>query len=94
MNKDKKIIFIIILLCFLFINITTQLSINKGKPVMERMPWGDSVRVRYEEYELPTRLLPIALSFALMILIFLGVSDKDDFWMIWLEKTIPKVAEK
>jgi len=85
MNKSNMFIFIVILVCFVSVNIVIQLVLNEGYTT-ERVVGDRWVPTGHMSHPLSTRLVPIVLSLVLFSMVFFGISDRDDPWMIWVNK--------
>lgn len=87
MNKDKFVIFCVVLLCVGVINIATQAMLNDGYTEEELSQGGLWLDKGHREHTLTTRLLAVTPSALLLLIVFLAFS-KDDPWLIWIDKKI------
>jgi len=93
MNKTNKIVLVVILICIMLFSIPTQIMMNNGYNKVGRLVTGVVYIVSHEDYRIE-RFIPIIFSVVLFILVFTGLSDKDDIWMKWIDKIIPKSRRK
>jgi len=88
MNKTNAVIFIAVLVCFLIVNIETQIVLDKGHAGGKIMIGRSVYYTKLVEYDLSTRLIPIALSVVLLSIIFISLSDKENSWVAKIDKRL------
>jgi len=87
MNKDNRFVFVVILLCFIIVNIMGQLVLNDGYIEEKLSPSGYWIQMEHMEHTLMTRMLATFPSVLILLIIFVGLS-KDDPWLVWVDKKI------
>ena len=90
MNKDKVVVFVVVMFCFVFVNVFTQLQMDKGytaKKSNERNP--DMVlNLGHRDYDFSIRLLPVVLTVIVLVIIFFSLCDSEDSLVARFDKRL------
>ena len=87
MKKDKMIIFLVIVFCFVLVNVAAQLTINEGYIRTTTLLSGHHYAV-HADYSFATRLVPVALTVIVLLIVFISFSDKDTSWVARFDKRL------
>jgi len=88
MNKTNAVIFIAVLVCFLIVNIETQIVLDKGHAGGKITIGKTNYYTKHMETDLSTRLIPIALYVVLLSILFVSFSDKENSWVAKIDKRL------